>query len=123
MFAGEKISSSSNFGSGPLPDAGESVAIDLAVADDFFGDIGFVVEGRRGWRYVGRIRRCTGGRLSCRPAAVNRRNASGLYALDRRFRNSIRILAQIVFDAVFTFANLIGPDGPPILEVNSVSGR
>ena len=49
--------------------------------------------------------------------------APGLYALDRGFRDSICIFAEIVFDAVFIFANLVSPDCPSILEVNNVSGR
>jgi hypothetical protein len=54
---------------------------------------------------------------------VNGRDASGLNALDRGFRDGIGIFAEVVFDAVFTLADLVGPDGASILQMDDVGVR
>jgi hypothetical protein len=50
-------------------------------------------------------------------------NASGFDALNRGLRDGIGVVAKIVFDAVFAFADLVGPDGASILQMNDVGRR
>jgi hypothetical protein len=54
---------------------------------------------------------------------VHRGNASRLYALDRRFRDGVGVFAEVVFDVVFGFANLVGPDNASILKMDDVGAR
>jgi hypothetical protein len=73
MLAGEEVGGGGKFGIGGLRDAGEGVGINLAVADEFFGDVGFVVERGRGRVDVGDTPRGSG---------VNRGRAAGIDAFD-----------------------------------------
>ena len=54
---------------------------------------------------------------------MNGCDASRLNALDGGFRDGVGVFAKVVFDAVLTFADLIGPDGASILEVDDVGRR
>ena len=54
---------------------------------------------------------------------MNGRDTAGFDALYGRFWNRVSILAQIVFDVIFIVADLVGPDGATILEVNDVRWR
>src|SRR6266478_253651 len=116
VLAGEEIGGGSAFGIGGLCEASEGIGINLAVADDFFGDVGFVVEGGRGRRDVG------GG---CSGSGVNGGGGAGVDidvdALDGGFRDGVGVVAEVILDAVFirililTLADLVGPDGASIL--------
>jgi len=125
VLAGQEIGGGSQLGIGASSGAGECIGIDLAVVYDFFGDGGFVVERRRGRADVRGSRRSSR-RCACRSfvsGAVSRSNTSGIYAFNRRFRNSVGIFTDVVFDVIFILANLIGPNRAPILEVNDVGSR
>ncbi len=54
---------------------------------------------------------------------VNGRDASGLDALDGGFRDGVGVFAEVVLDAVFVLADLVGPDGASILKMDDVGGR
>lgn len=54
---------------------------------------------------------------------MHRSDTARLYALDRRLRNRISIFAKVVFDSIFIFSNLVGPDGAAILKMNDVGRR
>src|SRR5437899_9282226 len=115
VLAGEEIGGGSAFGIGGLCEAGEGIGINLAVADDFFGYIGFVVERGRGRRDVG------GGRSG---SGVNWGGAAGVDvdALDGGFRDGVGVVAEVILDAVFicVFADLVGRDGASILKMDDV---
>jgi len=123
VLAGKEVGGGSEFGTGCLGGAGERVGIDLAVVNDFFGNRGLMDEGRRGWGDVGGIGRCSAGRCCRRSAPANGGSATRLYALNGRFRDGVGIFAEVVFDVVVILANLVGPNGASILEVNDVGGR
>ncbi len=112
VLAGEEIGGGSAFGIGGLCEASEGIGINLAVADDFFGYVGFVVEGGRGRRDVG------GG---CSGSGVNGGVGAGVDidvdALDGGFRDGVGVVAEVILDAVFicVFADLVGRDGASIL--------
>ena len=55
VLAGQKVGGGSKFGVAGLCDVGEGVGVNLAIADEFFGDIGFAVERGRGRVDVGDI--------------------------------------------------------------------
>ena len=116
VLAGEEVGGGNEFGIGGLRDAGEGVGIDLALADDFFGDVGFVVERGRGRRDVGNVAGFSG-------SGANRGGAAGVDALDGRFRDGVGVFAEVILDAVFGLADLVGPDGASILKMNDVGGR
>src|ERR1019366_8754090 len=113
VLAGEEVGGSREFGIGCLSQAREGIAIDFAVANDFFGSVGFVVEGRHGWSDVRDIGRCSGG---CPRTRVHGSDASRLYALDRGFRDGVGVFAEVILDAVFVLAHLVGPDNASILK-------
>ena len=119
VLAGEEICGSSEFGIGGFGQAGEGVAIHLAVADYFSGDVGFMVERGCGRGDVGSIDISCGGSR----AAVTGGNAASVDTLDRGFRDGVGIVAEVVFDAIFAFADLVGPDGASILKMDDVGGR
>ena len=54
---------------------------------------------------------------------MNWGDATGVDVVDGSFRDGVSVLAQVVFDAVCTFADLVGPDGASILEMDDVGGR
>jgi hypothetical protein len=54
---------------------------------------------------------------------VTGRNAAGLDAVDRRLRDRVGVFAEIVFDVVFSLANLVSPDRASILKMNDVGAR
>src|ERR1019366_9867469 len=122
VLAGEEICGGSEFGIGGLSEAGECIGIHLAVADDFFGYVGFVVERGRGRGDVGSIGGYSGGRSG---SGVNGRGAAGIDALNGGFRDSVGVFAEFILDAVlvFVFADVVGPDGASILKMNDVGGR
>jgi hypothetical protein len=74
VLAGEEVGGGGKFGIGGLREAGEGVRINLAVADEFFSDVGFVVERGRGRIDVGNA---AGG------SGVNRGHAAGIDAFHR----------------------------------------
>ncbi len=113
VLAGEEVGSGREFGIGGLRDVGEGIGIDLPVADDLFGHVRLVAERGRGWGNVGDIG-IDGG------SGVNRGDATGLDVVDGRFRDGVGVFPEIVLDAVLGFANLVGPDGASILEMNDV---
>ena len=117
VLAGEKVRGGREFGIGGLCDAGEGIGIDLTVVDDFFGHIGFVVERGRGRSDIGDLGGSSG--------TVNGRGATSVDALDGRFGDGVGVVAEVVLDAIFVlaFADLVGPDGASILEMNDVGGR
>jgi hypothetical protein len=43
--------------------------------------------------------------------------------VDGSFRDGIGILADVVFDVIFDFADLVGPDGASILEMDNIGRR
>jgi hypothetical protein len=49
-----------------------------------------------------------------------RGNASGFDAVNRGLRDGIGVFSKVVFDAVFIFADLVGPDGASILKMDDV---
>ena len=59
VLAGKEVGGGGTFGIGGLCEAGQGIGINLAVADDLFGEVGFVVEGGRGRSDVGSG--CSGG--------------------------------------------------------------
>src|ERR1039457_7535984 len=109
VLAGEEVGGGSEFWIGCLSQARECIAIDFAVANDFFGYVGFVVEGRHGWSDVRDIGRCYG---RWPRTGVHGGDASRLYALDRGFRDGVSVFAEVILDAVFVLADLVGPDNP-----------
>ena len=54
---------------------------------------------------------------------VHRSNASRLDALDRGFRDGVGVFAEVILDAVFGFADLVGPDNASILKMDDVGAR
>ena len=118
VLAGEEVGGGGAFGIGGLREAGECIGINLAVADDFFGYVGFVVERGRGRGDVERIGRYSGGF-----SGVNGGGAAGIDALDGGFRDGVGVVAEVILYAIFVFADLVGPDGASILKVNDVGGR
>jgi len=95
-------------------DTGERLAIYLAVMNDLFPNIGFMVERwRRDIRYGYRAR------------AVCRSAAPRFNVVDSRLRDGVGVVAEFVFDAVGirVFANRIGPDGASILKMDDFRGR
>src|SRR5208337_5173314 len=112
VLAGKKISGDRNLGIGGSRQAGECIAVNLAVADHLFGNVGFMVERGRGRRDI---------RSTDRPGTVvNRTGASSVDMVDRRFRNGVSILANVILDPVLILANRVRPDRPSILKVNDV---
>src|SRR6266404_4452096 len=118
VLAGEEVGGGSAFGIGGLCEAGEGIGINLAVADDFFGYVGFVVEGGRGRRDVG------GG---CSGSGVNGGGGAGVDVVDGGFWDGVGVVAEVILDAVairiLTLADLVGLDGVSILEMDDVGGR
>ena len=116
VLAGQEVCGGGEFGIGGLREAGERIGIDFAVADDFFGYVGFVVERGRGRGNVGDI----GGRSR---TGANGGDAAGVDVVDGGFRDGVGVVAEVILDAVFIFADLVGPDGASILKMNDVGGR
>jgi hypothetical protein len=54
---------------------------------------------------------------------VHGSDASRLYALDRGFRDSVSVFAEVILDAVLILADLVGPDKASILKMDDVGGR
>src|ERR1700687_6160115 len=86
VLAGEEVGGGAEFGIGGLCEAGECIGIHLAVADDFFGYVGFVVERGRGRGDVGGI-----GIGGCSGNGVNGGDAAGLDALDGGLRDGVGV--------------------------------
>ena len=53
---------------------------------------------------------------------MNRGRDAGIDALDRGFRDGVGVFPEVVFDPVFVLADMVGPDGASILEMNDVAG-
>src|SRR6202158_6263843 len=119
VLAGEEVGGGAEFGIGGLCEAGECIGIHLAVADDFFGYVGFVVERGRGRGDVGSIGGYSGGRYG---RGAEGGGAAGLDAFDGVFRDGVGVFAEVVLDAVLGLADLVGPDGASILKMNDVGG-
>jgi|SRR5580704_13316284 hypothetical protein len=116
VLAGKEVGGGGTFGIGGLCEAGQGVGINLAVADDLFGDVGFVVEGGRGRSDVGSG--SSGG-------GVNGGGGAGVDVVDGGFWDGVGVFAEVILDAVFIciLADLVGRDGASILKMNDVGGR
>src|SRR6266481_8653957 len=112
VLAGEEIGGGSAFGIGGLCEASEGIGINLAVADNFFGYVGFVVEGGRGRRDVG---------SGCFGSGVNGGGGAGVDVVDGGFWDGVGVFAEVILNAVviririLTLADLVGLDGASIL--------
>src|SRR6267378_991361 len=110
VLASEEVCSSSAFGIGGLCEAGEGIGINLAVADHFVGDVGFVVEGGRG-------RSDVGGGCSGRGANGGRGAGVNIDVVDGGFWDGVGVVVEVILDAILIciFADLVGLDGASIL--------
>ena len=122
VLPGKEVGGGCELGIGGSGQGDQSIGIDLAVADDFLGYVGFVVERRRGRSDVGGtgLDGCSRG---CSGAGVDGGDTTGIDVVDGRFRDGVSVLAQVVFHVVCTFADLVGPDSASILEMDDVGGR
>ena len=51
------------------------------------------------------------------------RRAAGIDAIHQRFRNRVSVIAEVVLDVGAGVANVVGPDGAAVLEMNDFRGR
>ena len=131
MLAGKKVGGSRDFRIRRLRQDGERIGIDFAGANHFYSYVGFVIE-RGGGRGDVRSDVPTNIRsIRTGKAGTGRPGAARINVIDGRFRNGVGILANLILDMVFIFifivififADLIRPNGAPILKMNDVGSR
>ena len=113
VFAGDEIPRSGHPCVALLLHGGQRVGIHLAIVDDLVNDFGFALQfigGSEGWDVLGIL------------AAASRRPVQDEFRRPRpgqpRFRNRVRVFADLILQMGAIFVNLVGIDRATILQMD-----
>src|SRR6266851_3861205 len=115
-LSGDEVGRSAQFGIALAFQTRKRTGIDLTVFDDLGGKVPFVseaVRGRESGQVADSFRGAAGGRKV-------RRHATRVDMVYKRFRDRVRIIANVVLVVTSAFADVVGQDGSAVFQMNSV---